>query len=159
MSPRRPARSTTVAGTLVALLVAAGCGQVSVGEDAPVRAPGATVSPSPGAPSAADDAGAGDGALTDLTAPAAPTTPATLVPGPGAPAGCADLVMPLYGLVTGEGDPVATAEQVRRLADGAGDNALSAVARRLSALSTQPVRDLLAISAEWDQVQEICRLP
>ena len=123
-----------LAAAVGTVLLTGGCGQVSVGE-----------------PEQSRTAGAGDTATTTGGA-------ARLDPGPGAPEGCAELVGPLHRLLTREGDPTATAEEVRRLADGTADNALSAVARRLSGLSAQPIPDPVALDTEWDQVRRICAL-
>lgn len=136
-------------GALAVLLVAGGCGQLTVGEGAGTASSG---------PSSSSPAPSATGVTPTPDGSGSPGTADPPVPGPGAPAACADLVGPLYRLVTGEGDTAATAEEVRRLADGADDNALAAVARRLSALVAQPAPDVVARSAEWDQVRQICDL-
>ena len=99
-------------------------------------------------------------------------------PGPGATPGCEVLAGPVADLVEtitatapmGRGgetpddddddnDGVAAAsENVRRLAAGVDDNALSAVASRLSGLAVQPKVDDDVVLAQWAQFRVLCDL-
>ena len=79
-------------------------------------------------------------------------------PGPDATPGCEVLAGPVHGLVTGQVDPGVGSEEVRRLADGVEDNALSAVASRISGLVVQPAPDPSAVDAQWVQFARLCDL-
>lgn len=142
---------------LAAALLAGGCGQLTVGEQSP-----ASPSGTPSVPATVEPTASGAAPPAGEDPPAADAPPPAPVPGPGAPEGCADLVEPLHRLATGaDADPEAadaTAEEARRLADATDDNALSAVARRMSGLAAGPDVDPAALAAEWDQVRQICVL-
>ena len=114
-------------------LTLGGCGQVTVGEGPP----------------------AGSGTAT-TTGPLAAPDP---TPGPDATPGCEELVAPVHRLVTGAGDTGANSAEVRRLADGVEDNALSALSSRLSGLVAQDEVDPVVVDAQWDQFRQLCDLP
>lgn len=126
-----------IAAAVGLVLSVGGCGQLTVGEQSPATTESGTV-PAP-----------------DLT----PDPTPDLTPGPGATAGCEELAEPVHRLISGEGDTASTSAEVRRLADGVEDNALSAVASRLSGLLTQPVVDPVVVDAQWDQFRQLCDLP
>ena len=104
---------------------------------------------------------------------AADTAP---TPGPGATPGCEVLTGPVAELVeaststatmdrSGEyahddtdDDVAAASEDVRRLAAGVDDNALSAVASRLSGLAVQPKVNDDTVLAQWAQFRVLCDL-
>lgn len=142
---------TRATALLAAVLLVSACGQVSVGEQ---QTQSTGSSPTPSDPSSPTQASSNPGA-ENRSFPA--TGPGT--PGPDARAGCDELVDPLHRLATGEGDRSEVAAEVRRLADGTTDNALSAVARRLSGLTAQPQVDRVVLASEWDQVRQLCDLP
>lgn len=79
-------------------------------------------------------------------------------PGPDATPGCEVLAAPVYRLVNRDDSSTASAasEEVSRLASGVDDNALSAVASRLSGLAAQPNVDDDAIRAQWEQFRQLC---
>lgn len=138
MIPGRAAASAVAAVAASLALVVSGCGQVRVGEQAPGTADPATSSPA--------------------AAPAATPPPPT--PGPGATPGCETLTEPAYRLVHGADDArEAASAEVRRLADGVTDNALSAVASRLSGIAVQPTVPPAALESQWDQFRRLCDLP
>ncbi|MCZ4655398.1 hypothetical protein O4090_05365 [Dietzia kunjamensis] len=90
--------------------------------------------------------------------PTATTPPPT--PGPEATPGCGTLTEPVHRLVHGAGtDREAVSAEVRRLSDGVTDNALSAVASRLSGIAVQPTVFPAALEAQWDQFRRLCDLP
>lgn len=162
----RNAPASRTAVVVVALFSAAtlalgatGCGQSDSARDTgadQTSSPGST----PDGPSgtAAPDGDAGEGAVV-------PT------PGPDATPGCDVLTEPVFRLVH-DSDPddpagdqsdrsaerAAAPEEVARLADGVRDNALSAVASRLSGLAAQPEVDDDAIGAQWAQFRQLCDL-
>lgn len=123
---------------------------------------------------AACDQSADDATSNRTTAPA--TAPATNpdgtapTPGPGATPGCEVLTGPVFDLVeastasgdvdrrdeTADDDVAAASEDVRRTAAGVDDNALSAVASRLSGLAVQPKVDDDAVLAQWAQFRQLC---
>lgn len=142
MIPGRAAAGTVVAAAASLALALSGCGQVSVGDQTPGTAdPAVPATSSPGA--------------ADPTATAPPPTP-----GPAATPGCGALTEPVHRLVHGtDDDREATSAEVRRLADGVTDNALSAVASRLSGIAVQPTVSPAALEAEWDQFRRLCDLP
>ena len=134
MPPGTTAALKAIAVAAGLALALGGCGQVSVGEQAPADAESATV------------------AAPDLT------------PGPDATPGGEELVEPVHRLVTGQrdadqSDTELNSLEVRRLADGVEDNALSAVASRLSGLIVQDTVDPTVVDAEWDQFRQLCNLP
>ena len=141
MIPGRAAAGTVVAAAASLALALSGCGQVSVGDQTPGTAdPAVPATSSPGA-----------------AAPTATTPPPT--PGPEATPGCGTLTEPVHRLVHGtDDDREATSAEVRRLADGVTDNALSAVASRLSGITVQPTVSPAALEAEWDQFRQLCDL-
>lgn len=152
MSPlSSAARCATAAAAGLALIVG-GCGQVTPGE------PAGAEQTSTAAESAAPEGGAaGAGATGTAAATTSPGTPAPS-PGPGATPGCAELVEPVHRLVTGGGDTEADSAEVRRRAGGVEDNALSAVASRISGLALQPVVDPAALDNQWGQFRQLCDL-
>ena len=138
-------------------LGATGCGQSDSARDTgadQTSSPGST----PDGPSGTAAPDAGEGAVV-------PT------PGPDATPGCDVLTEPVFRLVH-DSDPddpagdqsdrsaerAAASEEVARLADGVRDNALSAVASRLSGLAAQPEVDDDAIDAQWAQFRQLCDL-
>lgn len=138
-------------------LGATGCGQSDSARDTgadQTSSPGST----PDGPSGTAAPDAGEGAVV-------PT------PGPDATPGCDVLTEPVFRLVH-DSDPddpagdqsdrsaerAAAPEEVARLADGVRDNALSAVASRLSGLAAQPEVDDDAIGAQWAQFRQLCDL-
>ena len=138
-------------------LGATGCGQSDSARDTgadQTSSPGST----PDGPSGTAAPDAGEGAVV-------PT------PGPDATPGCDVLTEPVFRLVH-DSDPddpagdqsdrsaerAAASEEVARLADGVRDNALSAVASRLSGLAAQPEVDDDAIGAQWAQFRQLCDL-
>lgn len=162
----RNAPASRAAVVVVALFSAAtlalgatGCGQSDSARDTgadQTSSPGST----PDGPSgtAAPDGDAGEGAVV-------PT------PGPDATPGCDVLTEPVFHLVhdsdpddpTGDqsdrsAERAAASEEVARLADGVRDNALSAVASRMSGLAAQPEVDDDAIDAQWAQFRQLCDL-
>ena len=142
MIPGRAPAGTVVAAAASLALALSGCGQVSVGDQTPGTAdPAVPATSSPGA-----------------AAPTATTPPPT--PGPEATPGCGTLTEPVHRLVHGAGtDREAVSAEVRRLSDGVTDNALSAVASRLSGIAVQPTVSPAALEAEWDQFRQLCDLP
>ena len=118
---------------------------------------------------AACDQSADDATSNRTTAPSTnPDGPAP-TPGPGATPGCEVLAGPVFDLVeasTASGDVdrrdetaddvAAASEDVRRTAAGVDDNALSAVASRLSGLAVQPKVDDDAVLAQWAQFRQLC---
>lgn len=144
MPPKTAATIKAIAVAAGLALALGGCGQVSVGEQAPADAESGTV------------------AAPDLT------------PGPNATPGCEELVEPVHRLVAGQrntdqrgadqrdtdhSDTELNSMEVRRLADGVEDNALSAVTSRLSGLVLQDTVDPAVLDAEWDQFRQLCNLP
>ncbi|MDV7999687.1 hypothetical protein [Rhodococcus sp. IEGM 1408] len=135
MSPSGTAAAVRAVAVAAGLALAlGGCGQLTMGEQSP------------------DGVGSGTAATPDLT------------PGPAATPGCEELTEPVHRLVTGrgdtdQGDTELTSSEVRRLADGVADNALSAVASRLSGLVLQDTVDPAVVDAEWDQFRQLCDLP
>ena len=138
-------------------LGATGCRQSGSARDTgadQTSSPGST----PDGPSGTAAPDAGEGAVV-------PT------PGPDATPGCDVLTEPVFRLVH-DSDPddpagdqsdrsaerAAASEEVARLADGVRDNALSAVASRLSGLAAQPEVDDDAIGAQWAQFRQLCDL-
>ncbi|MET3862329.1 hypothetical protein ABIE38_003269 [Dietzia sp. 2505] len=125
-----------VAGVGLALAVGA-CGQADPG-----GSPATTAGP--GTPTTTPSVAAG--------------TPAPS-PGPDATPGCEVLVGPVHRLVTGQVDSGVGSEEVRRLADGVEDNALSTVASRISGLVVQqPAVDPSTVDAQWEQFARLCDL-
>nr|WP_313315123.1 hypothetical protein [Dietzia maris] len=142
MIPGRAAAGTVVGAAASLALALSGCGQVSVGDQTPGTAdPAVPATSSPGA-----------------AAPTATSPPPT--PGPEATPGCGTLTEPVHRLVHGaDTDREAVSAEVRRLSDGVTDNALSAVASRLSGITVQPTVSPAALEAEWDQFRQLCDLP
>ena len=162
----RNAPASRTAVVVVALFSAAtlALGATGCGQSDSARDTGADQTSSPGSapdgPSgtAAPDGDAGEGATV-------PT------PGQGATPGCDVLTEPVFRLVH-DSDPddpggdqadrsaerAAAPEEVARLADEVRDNALSAVASRLSGLAAQPEVDDDAIGAQWAQFWQLCDL-
>ena len=138
-------------------LGATGCGQSDSARDTGADQTSSPVS-TPDGPSGTAAPDAGEGAVV-------PT------PGPDATPGCDVLTEPVFRLVH-DSDPddpagdqsdrsaerAAASEEVARLADGVRDNALSAVASRLSGLAAQPEVDDDAIDAQWAQFRQLCDL-
>ena len=138
-------------------LGATGCGQSDSARDTGADQTSSPVS-TPDGPSGTAAPDAGEGAVV-------PT------PGQGATPGCDVLTEPVFRLVH-DSDPddpagdqsdrsaerAAASEEVARLADGVRDNALSAVASRLSGLAAQPEVDDDAIGAQWAQFRQLCDL-
>lgn len=131
-----------VAGVSLVLAVGA-CGQVTPGEQETPGGQPATPT-GPGAPA--------------TTIPSGATTTSAPSPGPDATPGCEVLAGPVHRLVTGQVDPGVGSEEVRRLADGVQDNALSAVTSRISGLVVQPTPDPSAVDAQWGQFARLCDL-
>lgn len=140
-------------------LGATGCGQSDSARDTGADQTSSPAS-TPDGPSgtAAPDGDAGEGATV-------PT------PGQGATPGCDVLTEPVFRLVHDSGadypagdqsdrsgERAAASEEVARLADGVRDNALSAVASRMSGLAAQPEVDDDAIDAQWAQFRQLCDL-
>lgn len=141
MTPGRvAARPLLVAATLV-VLIGSGCSQVTSGEQSP-----GTTSATP-TPTAA--------ASNSTDAAASPTPP---TPGPGATPGCDELTGPVHQLVHSENPDASLSAHVRELAAGVQDNALSAVASRLSGLAAQSDFDRVTIATQWGQFQQLCDL-
>lgn len=128
---------------------------------------------------AEESAGTNAGDATSPQAPAPTADRATPTPGPGATPGCDVLTGPVFELVEistpGDGtadsadradsadstdddndDVAAASEDVARVADGVDDNALSAVASRLSGLAVQPEVNADAVRVQWDQFRQLC---
>ena len=138
-------------------LGATGCRQSGSARDTGADQTSSPVS-TPDGPSGTAAPDAGEGAVV-------PT------PGPDATPGCDVLTEPVFRLVH-DSDPddpagdqsdrsaerAAAPEEVARLADGVRDNALSAVASRLSGLAAQPEVDDDAIDAQWAQFRQLCDL-
>ncbi|HIW66773.1 MAG TPA: hypothetical protein H9878_01300, partial [Candidatus Dietzia merdigallinarum] len=138
-------------------LGATGCGQSDSARDTGADQTSSPVS-TPDGPSGTAAPDAGEGAVV-------PT------PGPDATPGCDVLTEPVFRLVH-DSDPddpagdqsdrsaerAAAPEEVARLADGVRDNALSAVASRLSGLAAQPEVDDDAVGAQWAQFRQLCDL-
>ena len=160
----RNAPASRTAVVVVALFSAAtlalgatGCGQSDSARDTGADQTSSPVS-TPDGPSGTAAPDAGEGAVV-------PT------PGPDATPGCDVLTEPVFRLVH-DSDPddpagdqsdrsaerAAAPEEVARLADGVRDNALSAVASRLSGLAAQPEVDDDAIGAQWAQFRQLCDL-
>ena len=160
----RNAPASRTAVVVVALFSAAtlalgatGCGQSDSARDTGADQTSSPVS-TPDGPSGTAAPDAGEGAVV-------PT------PGPDATPGCDVLTEPVFRLVH-DSDPddpagdqsdrsaerAAAPEEVARLADGVRDNALSAVASRLSGLAAQPEVDDDAIDAQWAQFRQLCDL-
>ena len=160
----RNAPASRTAVVVVALFSAAtlalgatGCGQSDSARDTGADQTSSPVS-TPDGPSGTAAPDAGEGAVV-------PT------PGPDATPGCDVLTEPVFRLVH-DSDPddpagdqsdrsaerAAASEEVARLADGVRDNALSAVASRLSGLAAQPEVDDDAIDAQWAQFRQLCDL-
>ncbi|MFN3602260.1 MAG: hypothetical protein ACK4UY_12830 [Dietzia sp.] len=140
MPHRRPAvhrACRVIAATACLALVAGGCGQVTPGEQS-------TTTSDSGATAATTAGG--------TTSAPAPT------PGSGATPGCEVLVEPVHRLVTDQVDSEVGSEEVRRLAAGVEDNALSAVASRISGLVVQPAVDPSAVDEQWGQFARLCDL-
>ncbi|MFN3338246.1 MAG: hypothetical protein ACK40Z_00980 [Dietzia sp.] len=140
MAHRRPAShraGRAIAATACLALATGGCGQVTPGEQT-------TTTAGPGAPATTTASG--------TTAAPAPS------PGPDATPGCEVLVEPVHRLVTDQVDTEVGSEEVRRLAAGVEDNALSAVASRISGLVVQPAVDPSAVDEQWGQFAELCDL-
>lgn len=140
MAHRRPAahRACSVIAAAAGLALAAGgCGQVTPGEQSTTTA----------------------GSGTPATSIASGTTAAPAPsPGPDATPGCEVLVEAVHRLVTDQVDTEVGSEEVRRLADGVEDNALSAVASRISGLVLQPGADPSAVDEQWGQFAQLCDL-
>ena len=153
MIPGRAAAGAVAAAAASLALAVSGCGQVSVGDQTPGTADPAvpaTATPTSTIASATSSPGA--------AAPTATTPPPT--PGPEATPGCGTLTEPVHRLVHGtDDDRDATSAEVRRLSDGITDNALSAVASRLSGIAVQPTVSSAALEAQWDQFRRLCDLP
>lgn len=132
--PPRPSRPLLAATLLV---VVTGCGQVSVGQQSVDQQTSAT-------PQTSSD------------------SPSTPVPGPAAVDGCAELAGPVSRLAEGEsegeGDTGADSREVTTLAGDVADNALSAVASRISGLAVQPEVDPEVMADQWEQFRQICDL-
>lgn len=116
-------------------LIASGCGQVTIGEQSP------------------DTASSTSNTTSRTTASTPPPTP-----GPQATPGCDELTGPVHQLVHTENPDESLITEVRELADGVDDNALSAVASRLSGFVAQPDFDQVAVETQWDQFQQLCDL-
>ncbi|MGX1597557.1 hypothetical protein ACWIDS_10905 [Dietzia maris] len=151
MIPGRAAAGTVAAAAASLALALSGCGQVSVGDQTPGTAnPAVPATATSGLVTATSSPGA--------AAPTAMTPPPT--PGPEATPGCGTLTEPVHRLVHGtDDDRDATSAEVRRLSDGITDNALSAVASRLSGIAVQPTVSSAALEAQWDQFRRLCDLP
>lgn len=153
MIPGRAAAGTVVAAAASLALALSGCGQVSVGDQTP-----ATADPAVPATATATSTIATASSSPGAAAPTATTPPPT--PGPEATPGCGTLTEPVHRLVHGAGtDREAVSAEVRRLSDGVTDNALSAVASRLSGIAVQPTVSPAALEAQWDQFRRLCDLP
>lgn len=126
---RIPIRTAAVAGFGSAALAVGGCGQVSIGEQTPT-----------------------------VTATSSSATPVP-TPGPDATEGCAELAGPVHRLVTSEGDTSADSELTLEIADRVDDNALSAVASRISGFVAQPTLDPVVLNNQWDQFRQLCDMP
>ena len=133
---RVAARPLLVAATWAAL-IGSGCSQVTSGE----QSPGATST----TPTTA--------ASTTTGATASPTPP---TPGPEATPGCDELTGPVHQLVHSENPDTSLSAHVRELAAGVQDNALSAVASRLSGLVAQSDFDRVTIETQWGQFRRLC---
>ena len=151
MIPGRAAAGTVVAAAASLALALSGCGQVSVGE----RTSGTAEPAVPATATSTIATATSSPGAADPTATAPPPTP-----GPAATPGCGTLTEPVHRLVHGtDDDREATSAEVRRLADGVTDNALSAVASRLSGIAVQPTVSPAALEAQWDQFRRLCDLP
>lgn len=151
MIPGRAAAGTVVAAAASLALALSGCGQVSIGE----RTSGTA---EPAVPATATSTIATATSSPGAAAPTATTPPPT--PGPEATPGCGTLTEPVHRLVHGtDDDREETSAEVRRLSDGITDNALSAVASRLSGIAVQPTVSSAALEAQWDQFRRLCDLP
>lgn len=159
MPPGTAAALRTIAIAAGLALTLGGCGQVTVGEQphaGSATAPGSATATGPGS-----GAGTGPEAEAETATATATGTAASpeLTPGPDATPGCEELVEPVHRLITGAGDTGSNSAEVRRLADGVEDNALSAVASRLSGLVTQDEVDPVVVDGQWDQFRQLCDLP
>lgn len=148
-APRPLAAALATVSVSVAVTVA-GCGQVSVGEQAP---------DAPDAPDTPDTTGSATPGAVSPRGSAPPPAP-----GPEAAPGCETLLVPVHRLVhaataDSEDDRESISAEVRRLADGVDDNALSAVASRMSGLAVQPTVSPAAVEAQWEQFLRLCDLP
>lgn len=145
-----------VAVTTCVALVLSGCGQVTVGEQSPDTA-SPTSSPTTSSPVVADSQTAETGTGTGTRTGTHNDNPAP-TPGPGATPGCDELAGPVHHMVYTENPDESLSAQVRELADGVEDNALSAVASRLSGLVAQRDFDPVALETQWGQFQQLCDL-
>lgn len=127
--------ATSVAVAASAALIASGCGQVTIGEQSP------------------DTASSTSGTTTRTPASTQPPTP-----GPEATPGCDELTGPVHRMVHTENPDESLSAQVRELADEVEDNALSAVASRLSGLVAQPDLDPVTVETQWGQFRQLCDL-
>ncbi|MEB8327179.1 hypothetical protein NGF75_14465 [Dietzia kunjamensis] len=153
MIPGRAAAGAVAAAAASLALAVSGCGQVSVGE----RTSG-TANPAVPATATATSGNVTATSSPGAAAPTATTPPPT--PGPEATPGCGTLTEPVHRLVHGaDTDRGAISAEVRRLSDGVTDNALSAVASRLSGIAVQPTVSPAALKAQWDQFRRLCDLP
>lgn len=151
MIPGRAAAGTVVAAAASLALALSGCGQVSVGDQTPGTA-------DPAVQATATSTIATATSSPGAAAPTATSPPPT--PGPEATPGCGTLTEPVHRLVHGaDTDREAVSAEVRRLSDGVTDNALSAVASRLSGIAVQPTVSPAALEAQWDQFRRLCDLP
>lgn len=140
MTPGRIAARPLVATRLVIVaasvaLIASGCGQVTIGEQSPAAA----------------------SSTSNTTSRTTASTPPP-TPGPEATPGCDELTGPVHQLVHTENPDESLITEVRELADGVEDNALSAVASRLSGFVAQPDFDQAAVETQWDQFRQLCDL-
>lgn len=143
----RPLAAALAAVSVSVAVTVAGCGQVSVGEQAP------------DAPDTPDTTGSATPGAVSPRGSAPPPAP-----GPEAAPGCETLLVPVHRLVhaataDSEDDRESISAEVRRLADGVDDNALSAVASRMSGLAVQPTVSPAAVEAQWEQFLRLCDLP
>ena len=138
----------TAAGLALAVI---GCGQVTPGEQSTTGAESGT----PGTTIEGEPPGTPEPPISETSGTAGAPAPS---PGPDATPGCELLVEPVHRLVTGQGDSEAGSAEVRRLADGVGDNALSAVASRISGLVAQPSVASSAVDEQWAQFSRLCDL-
>ena len=141
MTPGRVAARPLLVAATWSLLLGAGCGQVTSGEQSP-----GTASATPTIT---------DGAGKSGSAAAKPTPP---TPGPEATHGCDELTGPVHQLVQSKSPDASLSAHVRELAAGVQDNALSAVASRLSGLAAQSDFDRVTIETQWGQFQRLCDL-
>ncbi|RBA31142.1 hypothetical protein DQ226_16295 [Dietzia maris] len=151
MIPGRAAAGTVAAAAASLALAVSGCGQVSVGDQTPGTADPAVQATATSTIATATSSPGGGGPHRDVAAPDARA---------GGTPGCGTLTEPVHRLVHGaDTDREAVSAEVRRLSDGVTDNALSAVASRLSGIAVQPTVSPAALEAEWDQFRQLCDLP